>query len=190
MMLLMALACTVTTPDQAAGVALLDDYGAVPAFSFTDETGAAFTDQRLRGKVWLADFFFTSCPDICPVLSAHMAEIQAHYRDRSDFELVSFSVDPVTDTPPVLQAYATKVGGTPGRWHFLTGPLGDIRTVVIDGFKQAIDARPGDATDPATILHGARFVLVDRVGHIRAWTDPKEPEKKTLYAAVDAVLAE
>lgn len=189
-MLLMGLACTLTTPEKVEEAALLDDYGVVPTFSLTDETGATFTDQALRGKVWVADFFFTSCPDICPVLSGHMAEIQMHYRERDDFELVSFSVDPNTDTPPVLQAYARRVSAIPGRWHFLTGPLGDIRTVVVDGFKQAIEAQPAQRTDPATILHGARFVLVDRVGHIRAWPDPKEPGKRDLYAAIDAALKE
>lgn len=183
---LLLLACTLQAPPPPG----LADYGALPAFSLTDQTGATVTPATFAGKVWVADFMFTSCPDVCPVLSAHMAEIQKHYAAREDFHLVSFSVDPGTDTPPVLAAYATRHGALPGRWTFLTGPLDDVRTVVVDGFKQGLQIVPATDLAPSTILHGSRFVVVDRVGHLRAFPDPAEPGKTQLYALVDAVLAE
>lgn len=185
MILLSLLACSLVEPPPAG----LSDYGEVPTFSLTDQAGVTTTRESLAGRVWLADFFFTSCPDVCPVLSAHMAEVQGHYRDNPDFHLVSISVDPGTDTPPVLATYATRVGALPGRWTFLTGPADDIKRVVVDGFKQYVEITPGTGLAPPTILHGSRFVLVDRKGHIRAYPDPAEPGKVELYRLVDAVLA-
>lgn len=166
--------------------------GEVPAFSLTDATGAPVTTDGLRGKVWVADFIFTSCPDVCPVLSAHMAEVQARYAGNDGVRLVSFSVDPGTDTPPVLAAYGARFGADPARWHFLTGPIDTLKPVVVDGFKmmlERVEARV-EPPAPATVLHGERFVVVDKRGLIRAYPDPKEPGKAAIYAAVDALLGE
>ena len=185
MMLLALLACTLDAPPPPG----LDDFGPVPAFTLTDQDGATVTPATLSGKVWVADFMFTSCPDICPILSAHMAEIQARYASRDDLHLVSFSVDPATDTPPVLKEYGSRFGAKPGRWTFLTGPLDDVKKTVVDGFKQSMENLPATDLKPATILHGSRFVVVDRRGHMRAFPDPAEPGKTELYAVVDAVLA-
>lgn len=168
----------------------INDFGEVPAFSLTDQAGATITRESFLGKVWVADFFFTSCPDVCPVLAGHMGEIQAHYADNPDLQLVSFSVDPGTDSPPVLAAYAERMHATAGRWFFLTGTIDDVRRVIVDGFKQSMDTQPATATTPATILHGSRFVVVDRRGHLRAFPDPKEPGLTTLYQQVDYVLSE
>lgn len=180
MMLLLLAAC-------GGGPELLD-IGEVPAFSLTDQTGATITKESLLGKVWVADFMFTTCPDICPVLSANMAEVQGRYKDDDRVRLVSFSVDPATDTPPVLAAYGERFGAIPGRWHFLTGDSTAMRTVVVEGFKQAMEKVGATETAPETVIHGSRFVVVDPRGHIRAYPDPKEPGKKELYAAVDALL--
>lgn len=163
--------------------------GEVPAFSLTDATGAAVTENTFRGKVWVADFMFTSCPDVCPILATHMAEVQAHYADEPRVHLVSFSVDPGTDTPPVLAAYGARFGADPARWSFLTGPVDAVKAVVVDGFKMVME-RTETPGAPAAVLHGERFVVVDREGRIRAYPDPKEPGKLGIYAAVDALLAE
>jgi protein SCO1/2 len=94
-------------------------------------------------------------------------------------------VDPVTDTPPVLATYAAKFGADPARWSFLTGPVDDVRAAVVGGFQQVMEST-GVTGDPATILHGFRFVVVDRAGHMRAFVDPMEPGAGTLYATIDA----
>jgi protein SCO1/2 len=154
----------------------------LPAFTLQDQTGAVVTRETLAGKVWVADFIFTTCPDVCPVLSAHMAEVQAKYSGNDDVRLVSFSVDPATDTPPVLAAYAQRFGAAHPTWLFLTGDVTAMKTVVVDGFKMLME--PG----ADTILHGSRFVVVDRRGRIRAYPDPKEEGKKDLYRAVDQLL--
>lgn len=166
----------------------LPDFGEVPPFTLTSQKGETITRDSLRGKVWVANFIFTTCPDICPMLSSHMAEVQARYPNTPDLRLVSFSVDPVTDTPPVLDAYAARFHADPARWLFVTGPLDALRPVVVDGFKQALEAQPATDTQPATILHGSRFVLVDKAGHIRGFPDPREPGKKEMFAGIDALL--
>lgn len=168
----------------------LPDEGALPAFSFTDQTNRTVTLETLAGKVWVADFFFTSCPSVCPILTAHMAEVQAHYKDQPDVRFVSFSVDPATDQPPVLAAYGKKHGVDDARWHLLTGPVDEMKKVVVDSFKQVLERQPAADGKPADILHGTRFVIVDRKGHIRAFVHADEPGKTTLYASVDALLAE
>jgi protein SCO1/2 len=173
----------------------------VPAFSLTSHRGAPFGLAELRGKVSVVNFVFTSCRDVCPMLSAHMQEIAGHYAGNDDVQFVSISVDPQTDTPAVLAAYAARFGGD-ARWHFLTGDAGAVRTVVVDGFKMALErvappsgggvaegGGPPPAPGPSSILHGERFVIVDREGRIRAFPDPKEPGKASLYAAVDALRA-
>lgn len=165
-----------------------EDFGAAPTFSLTDQSGRTVTTGDFAGKVWVANFIFTSCPDVCPTLSAHMAEVQTHYRAEPRLHLVSFTVDPATDTPPVLAAYGARFGADANRWSFLTGDTEAVTRVVVDGFKQMIE-RGGATGDPATILHGSRFVVVDGKGRMRAFAEPTEPEKRSLYAAVDQSLA-
>ncbi len=162
----------------------------LPAFALKDSTGANVTEATFRGKVWIADFMFTSCAEVCPILSAHMAEVQTHYAKDDRVRLVSFSVDPGTDTPPVLAHYAGRFGADPKRWYFLTGPIDTMRTVVVDGFKLALVRVEATDVAPASVMHGERFVVVDAVGQIRAYPDPKEAGKVELYAAVDQLLAE
>lgn len=175
----MLLACTTPEP--------LPELGSVPAFQLTDQSGRPFTELDLREHVSVVDFMFTSCPDICPVLSAHMAEVQDHYKDQPKVQFISISVDPTTDTPSVLTAYAARFNANPERWHFLTGDNAAVKQVVTTGFKMVMEA----GTDgSANVLHGERFVVIDASGTIRAYPDPKEPGKSAIYAAVDQLTKE
>jgi protein SCO1/2 len=173
----------------------------VPPFSLTSQRRTPFGLADLRGKVSVVNFVFTSCRDVCPLLSAHMQDVASHYAGADDVQFVSISVDPQTDTPDVLAAYAARFGGDP-RWQFLTGDAAAVRAVVVDGFKMALErvapasgggvaegAERPSAPGPQSILHGERFVIVDREGRIRAFPDPKEPGRASLYAAVDALRA-
>lgn len=171
--------------------ALLDDFGKVNEFRLQDQLARPVELRTLEGRVWVANFIFTRCPDICPMLSAHMKEVVAHYDGNDAVRFVSFSVDPDFDTPPVLAEYAARFDAPPERWWFLTGPMGDVREVVVNAFRQVMEKSPETTPGhPESILHGSRFVVVDRKGHIRAFPDPLESGKDGLYAAVDAALAE
>jgi protein SCO1/2 len=142
--------------------------GSVPDFTLTDQTGHPFGTQDLRGRVWVANFIFTSCAGSCPLLSQKMAELGRRARQLGpDFRLVSLTVDPERDTPQVLADYAARYGAHPQKWSFLTGPMATIQSAVVDGFKVGMGKeKVGDFWE---IFHGENLVLVDRTLHIRGY---------------------
>ena len=156
--------------------------GDLPHFSLTERSGAQVDSEQLRGKVWIADFVFTRCPDFCPALTARMAQLQKRLPvDADPVHLVSFTVDPVHDTPEVLTAYAARAGAQP-HWLFLTGPRDALAALLRDGFKVAY-ADDGPATAPIT--HSDRFVLVDRALRMRGYYHGDDPQDVDRLA-VDA----
>jgi protein SCO1/2 len=155
--------------------------GTLPAFSLTDQRGRPFGTRELAGRVWVADFMFTSCEGVCPLLAERMAEVGRRARKLGpDFHLVSISVDPARDTPDRLAAYATRFGANPLAWSFLTGPADAIEATVVGGFKVGMGrereraAAPG-AGDFWQVFHGENLVLVDRKLQVRGYF-PATPE--------------
>lgn len=148
----------------------------LPAFELTDATGKPFGTKQLAGRPWAANFIFTRCPTICPAFTAKMADVQRAVKESgADAHLVSFSVDPVYDTPERLAAYAAKHGADPSRWTFLTGDPEAVRVAVVEGLKIAANPiKPDD--DPADIFHGSHFVLVDGEGRIRGYYDSNDAD--------------
>ena len=160
----------------------------VPAFSLRDQHGAEVTRDSLRGHVWVANFIFTSCPDICPLLTKKMGDLRLGLVRRNvDARFVSFSIDPETDTPKVLAGYAKKRGADFENWSFLTGPISTIQEVVVKGFKQAVEPDP---EKPENILHGSHFVLVDQKGAIRGFYKSNPDGLLALSRAVTQLSAE
>ena len=96
-------------------------YGTVPVFQLTNQNGQPFGSAQLAGKIWIADFIYTTCPGPCPMISGRMSELQKPL-DKTDVHLVSFSVDPEKDTPEVLRGYAEKLQAEPGRMGFSNRP--------------------------------------------------------------------
>jgi protein SCO1/2 len=141
-------------------------FGTLPPFTLTERTGRAVSASDLAGSVWVADFIFTRCPDVCPALSTRMAALQEPLATGEDpIRLVSLIVDPVNDTPAVLTTYAERYRAGPG-WLFLTGPRDAVAGLLRDGFRVAF----ADGGPPASpITHSDRFVLVDRQLRIRGY---------------------
>lgn len=164
---------------QQASRRLIPQYGTVPEFRLTNQNGQAFGSSELRGRIWVADFIFTSCPGPCPLISSRMAEMQRPLKD-SDVHLVSFSVDPETDTPDVLREYAERLHAEPGRWEFLTGAVGAIYGLTRDGFKLAVSDGAEELGRP---VHSTRAVLVDRRGSIRGYYDMTAADGVTTLLA-------
>jgi cytochrome oxidase Cu insertion factor (SCO1/SenC/PrrC family) len=157
----------------------VSSYGTVPTFQLTNQNGQPFGSGQLAGKIWIADFIYTTCPGPCPMISGRMSELQKPL-EKSDVHLVSFSVDPEKDTPAVLRGYAGQLQAEPGRWDFLTGPKSAIYRLSHDGFKLAVS----DGSDAHGIpVHSTRMVLVDRHGQIRGYYDATEPEAITKLIA-------
>src|SRR3984957_11625829 len=144
----------------------LEVLGDVPQFKLISEDGQPFHSQTLAGKIWVADFIYTTCPGPCPRMTSQMREVQDAVSKVPDVRLVSFTVDPAQDTPPVLAAYAKLHGASPALWYFLTGPVPTLQMLDRDAFKL------GDIN--ATLQHSTRFVLVDRQGRIRGYYDTSE----------------
>jgi len=157
----------------------VSSYGAVPSFQFTNQNGQPFGSGQLAGKIWIADFIYTTCPGPCPMISSRMSELQKPL-EKTDVHLVSFSVDPEKDTPAVLRGYAERLQARPGRWDFLTGAKSAIYKLSHDGFKLGVS----DGSDAQGIpVHSTRMVLVDRHGQIRGYYDAAEPETITKLVA-------
>jgi protein SCO1/2 len=162
-------------------------YGRVPPFQLVNQNGQPFGSVQLTGKVWIADFIFTSCPGPCPLISTRMSELQKPL-ENTDVHLVSFSVDPETDTPQVLRGYAEKLHADPKRWDFLTGSKSTIYKLSHDGFKLAV-SDGGDAD--GNPVHSTRIVLVDRHGQIRGYYEGTEADAMTkLLADTNHLLRE
>ncbi len=146
-------------------------YARLPAWELTDQDGHAFGAAQLRGRVWVADFMFTSCPSICPELTRHLGAVQTRTASLGDrLHIVSISVDPVVDTPARLTEYAHRHGADPARWHFVTGTAPALQHLAADGFRTALGEVPTSAEGrPETfnILHSARVMLIDGDGRMR-----------------------
>lgn len=144
--------------------------GQVGAFSLIDQGGAPVTAESLRGKVWVAAFFFSRCPSICPKITRRMRALQVAANGSGlDLLLVSFSVDPDNDTPPVLLDYSRRFQADLQNWHFLTGELAEVKRTVLDGFKLALDGKSDSSAENGGIIHGSHLVLVDRSLGIRGY---------------------
>jgi protein SCO1 len=135
--------------------------GEVPAFELTAQSGQPFDRKQLAGKVWVADFFFTTCTGPCPRMSSQMRQVQNSTLSIADVRLVSFTVDPARDTPAVLADYARRYKAQEGRWFFLTGETEKLNDLARNTFKlNSVDG---------SLVHSTRFVLVDRKGRIRGY---------------------
>ena len=157
----------------------VSSYGTVPEFVLVNQDGQNFGSAQLRGKIWIADFIYTTCPGPCPMISSRMSELQKPL-EKTGVHLVSFSVDPAKDTPQVLRGYAERLQAEPGRWDFLTGPQSTIYNLSRNGFKLAIS----DGSDAKGIpVHSTRIILVDRHGAIRGYYDAAEPDAVTKLVA-------
>jgi protein SCO1/2 len=144
--------------------------GQVGAFSLVDQDGKSVTAESLRGQVWIASFFFTHCPTICPRITRRMRALQVEATGRTPpLRFVSFSVDPDNDSPPVLLAYAKRYSADLRSWSFLTGDLAVVTRTVVDGFKLALDGKADPSAENGGIIHGSHLVLVDQSSAIRGY---------------------
>lgn len=145
----------------------LPELGDVPLFKLTLSSGEPFSSEILGGKVWVVDFFFTTCNGPCPRMSVQMNKLQDAVAELDDVRLLSITIDPANDTPAELAAYARRYRADPGRWYFLTGPAADIRKISYDTFHLS---DVGGALE-----HSSRFALVDRKGRIRGYYETNDP---------------
>ena len=145
--------------------ASLNDFHKISPFKLINQYGDTINKLTVSGKIYVADFFFTSCPGICPKMTTNMGLLQKHFLNDPDVLLISHSVTPKKDSVAVLQEYAIKNGIVRGKWHLLTGDQSAIYALARqDYFVEEDLGLQKDATD---FIHTENFVLVDQSGHIR-----------------------
>ncbi len=159
----------------------IERFGPAPEFTFITQRSTPFSREDLDGEVWLADFMFTTCQGICPLLTERMKGFQDRFAGRAGWKIVSFSVDPAHDRPDTLAAYAAQHGADPARWTFLTGDKQEIFRTITDGFHLVVEE--GAATSVEPIMHSPRIVLVDARGMIRGYYDALDEDSMTKLAA-------
>ncbi len=181
MIILLAIACKPgNKPDVSQldlpilGERYVDDnqdtvYHRIADFSLVNQLGDTITNSDVSGKVYVADFFFTSCPTICPVMKKEMLRVYEKYQENPNFKILSHSIDVAHDTPEVLKDYAERLGVNDARtWNFLTG---DQEKIFELGQTSYLTTAMADQLEPGGFLHSGAFLLIDQQGRIRGVYD-------------------
>jgi len=140
----------------------------VPAFDFINQDSQAITNDFYKGKVYVVEFFFSSCTTICPIMNRNMLQVSQEFASQENFGIASISIDPSFDTPQVLKAYASRYKATHPNWNFLTGDKDTIHKLSNVGFK-LFAAQDKDEIDGFS--HSGLFALIDQNGVVRSRKD-------------------
>ncbi|GAB3848432.1 hypothetical protein GCM10028822_11310 [Hymenobacter terrigena] len=170
-------------------------FATVPRFRLVDQAGQTLTNQTFAGRAYIADFFFATCPGICPKMQSELLKVYAKYGQDPRLTILSHTIDPAHDTIPVLKDYAQRLGITDAnRWHFATtGAHGEptAKDTVFQLAKAYFTAALPDQQAPGGFAHNGTFALVDDQGHIRGLYDSLNPkEVQRLIAEIPVLLAE
>lgn len=164
-------------------------YHKIPYFELINQDGKTVTRDDLLGHVYIADFFFVTCPTICPKMTTNMSYIQDKYKGHPNLRLVSITVNPENDSKDVLKEHADKVHADTKNWDFLTGNKDSIYNLAFNGFFVSAQR---DSIAPGGFLHSGMLVLVDKNAHIRGYFDGTihKVVKEQLIDAIDILYKE
>lgn len=153
-------------------------------FSFQNQDNQTITEKDVKGKIYVAEYFFTTCKSICPIMNKQMQRVQKAIKGNGNVKILSFTVDPDVDTVAQMKRYATSHNYVKGQWHFLTGKKEDLYGLARKSFfvlKPAEAQNLGDAG--SDFIHTNNFVLVDGQGRIRGYYDGTNPKEVTTLIA-------
>lgn len=163
-------------------------YNTIPDFAFLNQLGDTVTQKDVAGKIYVTDFFFTSCPTICPVMKRQMIKVYDKFKENPEFMILSHSIDPTHDTPAVLKKYADDLGVKGTTWEFLTGSKDEIYDI---GQGHYLVTAKEDDTAEGGYIHSGAFVLVDKDRRVRGMYDGTTEEgTQKLIKDIDRLLAE
>ncbi|MBE9464332.1 SCO family protein [Dyadobacter subterraneus] len=163
-------------------------YNVIPPFTFTNQYGDTVTEKIVENKIYVTDFFFTTCPTICPVMKRQMVKVYKEFKDNPDVMILSHTIDPEHDTPQVLNKFAKDLGVEGKQWQFLTGPKEKIYEI---GQKSYLSAAQEDKTAEGGFLHSGAFILIDKEKHIRGMYDGTTEEgTQKLIQGIKSLLEE
>ncbi|SEJ27143.1 protein SCO1/2 [Dyadobacter koreensis] len=143
-------------------------YPTIPDFSFTNQDKQTVTQADFKNKVYVADFFFVTCPTICPIMKKNMLTVYKEFKDNPDVKILSHTIDPEHDNPDVLKQYATDLGVAGTMWQFVTGDREKIYDI---GQKHYMVSAMEDSSQAGGYIHSGAFVLIDKERHIRGMYD-------------------
>ncbi|MBT8231641.1 MAG: SCO family protein [Saprospiraceae bacterium] len=159
----------------------------IPKFNFINQDSNYVTNQDLEPYIYVSDFFFISCPSICPLVKKQMLRVYEKYKDNPKIKMVSHTIDPKRDTPKKLSKYAEKLKIDTDKWMFLTGDKGEILDIADDYFVAAFE----DADAPGGFDHSGKIILTDTKGHIRAFAEGTDSDDVTDFLKdIDLLLKE
>jgi protein SCO1 len=162
-------------------------YHTVPDFAFVNQDSQQVTNADFEGRAYVVDFFFTSCPTICPKVKREMLRLYDRYKDDDRISLLSHSIDVRRDTVGRLREYAAGMGVSTPKWHFVTGDKSAIYDIADDYFSVAIE----DPEAPGGFDHSGRLILVDANRHVRAFCDGTDPASVDQFMKdIDRLLKE
>ncbi|RKD13819.1 electron transporter [Pelobium manganitolerans] len=163
-------------------------YQTIPAFSFMNQDSAIINNDSLKNSIYIADFFFTSCPSICPIMSKNMLSVYQKYKGNNEVRFLSHSIDPKHDSIPVLKKYANKLGVTGTQWSFLLGSRDSIYNIARNGYMNYAQE---NEKIPGGVEHSGYFILVDKDKRIRGAYDGTNKEQvENLKTDIDILLNE
>ena len=163
-------------------------YQSIPDFQFISQYGDTVTAKTLDNKVYVADFFFTSCPTICPKMKVQLKRVYEKYKNNPDLMLLSHTIDPAHDSVAVLKEFADNLGVTGRQWLFVTGDREKIYDI---GQNSYMVTAQEDKSAPGGVVHSGAFILVDKAKHIRGVYDgTTEAGVDKLMNDIDRLLAE
>jgi protein SCO1/2 len=143
-------------------------------FSLLDQNGDTITQENFKDKIYVADFFFTRCQTICPVMTVNMGDLQEYFKNDEDIKFISHSVTPIIDSVSVLRAYADKKGINDKKWHITTGDKMHIYELARKSYFAVLDEGDGGEQD---FIHTEQFILVDKNRQIRGFYDGTDKEE-------------
>jgi len=143
-------------------------------FNLINQNGKIITKKDFEGKIYVADFFFTRCQTICPIMAVNMKDLQEEFKNDPDLKFLSHSVTPVMDSVPVLRVYADKNKAIDGKWEITTGDKRHIYELARKSYFAVLDEGDGGDQD---FIHTEQFILVDKEGQIRGFYDGTEKEE-------------
>lgn len=163
-------------------------YHTIPDFKFIDQDSTVVTNQTYKNKIYVADFFFTTCPTICPIMKTQLLRVYEKFKDNPEVGILSHTIDPRHDSVAVLKAYARRLGVDGKFWHFVTGERDKIYEM---GQKEYYVTAGEDSTAAGGIIHSGAFILVDKNRRVRGMYDgTKEKDVSRLIKDMGTLLKE
>jgi protein SCO1/2 len=163
-------------------------YHTIPDFSFVNQDGEEVTQETFKDKIYIADFFFTTCPTICPIMKTQMLRVYEKYKDNDQVLILSHTIDPKHDSVEVLHDFADRLGVSSKTWHFVTGDQDEIYDI---GQNSYMVTSREDPDEPGGFLHSGAFLIIDKQSRIRGIYDGTKPDKvDKLMEDIDKLLRE